>query len=76
MVLLLDNEKQRDICNKVEKYVEKWNTSYIDAVVAISEAEGIPVESMPKALSKPIIERIEQEGQEINFLPKTTKLPI
>jgi hypothetical protein len=38
--------------------------------------EGIPIESMPKALSKPIIERIEQEGQELNFLPKSSKLPI
>jgi hypothetical protein len=76
MVLLLDNEKQKELCIKIEKYVQKWNTRYLDAVVAIAEAEDIPVESMSKVLSKPIIEKIQQEGQELNFLPKSSKLPI
>jgi hypothetical protein len=70
MVLLFDNEKQKDLCSKIEKYVQKWNTRYMDAVIAIAEAEDIPVESMSKVLSKPIIEKIQQEGQELNFLPK------
>ena len=76
MVLLFDNEKQKDLCSRIEKYVQKWNTRYMDAVIAIAEAEGIPVESMSKVLSKPIIEKIQQEGQELNFLPKSSKLPI
>ena len=76
MVLLFDNEKQKELCLKIEKYVQKWNTRYMDAVIAIAEAEDIPVESMSKILSKPIIEKIQQEGQELNFLPKTSKLPI
>jgi hypothetical protein len=76
MVLLFNDEKQKELCLKIEKYVQKWNTRYIDAVIAIAEAEDIPVESMPKILSKPIIEKIQQEGQELNFLPKSSKLPI
>jgi hypothetical protein len=76
MVLLFDNEKQRDLCRQVEKYVQEWKVSYIDAVIAICEANDIPLESMPKILTKPIIEKIQQEGQDLNFLPKTTKLPI
>jgi hypothetical protein len=76
MVLLFDNEKQKDLCSRIEKYVQKWNTRYMDAVIAIAEAEDIPVESMSKVLSKPIIEKIQQEGQELNFLPKSSKLPI
>ena len=76
MVLLFDNEKQKELCLKIEKYVEKWNTGYIDAIVAIAESEDIPVESMSKILSKPIIEKIQQEGQELNFLPRSSKLPI
>jgi len=43
MVLLFDNEKQKELCLKIEKYVEKWNTGYIDAIVAIAESEDIPV---------------------------------
>ena len=76
MVLLFDNEKQRDLCRQIEKYVEQWNVSYIDATVAICESNEIPVESVSKILSKPIIEKIQEEGQDLNFLPKSSKLPI
>ena len=76
MVLYIDNETQNDFCREVEKYVEKWKTNYLNAVVNICEAKDIPVESIAKILSKPIIEKIEQEGQVLNFLPKTSKLPV
>lgn len=76
MVLLFDNEKQKELCLKIEKYVQKWNTKYLDAVIAIAESEEIPVESMSKVLTKPLVEKIQQEGQDLNFLPKTSKLPI
>jgi hypothetical protein len=76
MVLFFDNETQNDFCREVEKYVEKWKTNYLNAVVNICEAKDIPVESIAKILSKPIIEKIEQEGQDLNFLPKTSKLPV
>lgn len=76
MVLFFDNETQNDFCREVEKHVEKWKTNYLDAVINICEARDIPVESVAKFLSKPIIEKIKQEGQDLNFLPKTSKLPI
>lgn len=76
MVLFFDNETQNDFCREVEKYVEKWKTNYLNAIVNICEAKDIPVESIAKILSKPIIEKIEQEGQDLNFLPKTSKLPV
>ena len=76
MVLLFDNEKQRDLCRQIEKYVEQWKVSYIDAIIAICESNEIPIESISKVLSKPIIEKIEEEGQNLNFLPKSSKLPI
>ena len=76
MVLFFDNETQNDFCREVEKYVEQWKISYLDAVVNICESKDIPVESIAKILSKPIIEKIQQEGQDLNFLPKTSKLPI
>lgn len=76
MVLLLNDEKRVDLCRQIEKYVEQWKVSYIDAVIAICESNEIPIESIPKILTRPIIEKIEQEGQELNFLPKSSKLPI
>jgi hypothetical protein len=76
MVLLFDNEKQRDLCRQIEKYAEQWKVTYIDAIIAICEANDIPLESVSKILNKPIIEKIQQEGQDLNFLPKNSKLPI
>ena len=76
MVLYFDEETQNDFCRQIEKYVEQWGVSYLDAVIAVCESKEIPVESVAKILSKPIIEKIEQEGQELNFLPKSNKLPI
>ena len=76
MVLFFDNETQNDFFRQIEKYVEQWKVQYIDAVIAICESKEIPVESIGKILSKPIIEKIQQEGQDLNFLPKSSKLPI
>jgi len=76
MVLFFDNETQNDFCRQIEKYVEQWKVSYMDAVIAVCESKDLPVESIGKILSKPIIEKIQQEGQELNFLPKSNKLPI
>ncbi len=76
MVLFFDNETQNDFCRQIEKYVEQWKVPYMDAVIAVCEAKEIPVESIAKILSKPIIEKIQQEGQDLNFLPKSSKLPI
>ena len=76
MVLFFDNETQNDFCRQIEKYVEQWKVPYMDAVIAVCETKEIPVESIAKILSKPIIEKIQQEGQDLNFLPKSSKLPI
>ena len=76
MVLYFDEETQNDFCKQIEKYAEKWKVPYMDAVIAVCESKDIPVEGVAKFLSKPIIEKIKQEGQDLNFLPKTTKLPI
>ena len=48
----------------------------MDAVIAVCEAKDIPVEGVAKILSKPIIEKIREEGETLNFLPKSSKLPI
>jgi len=74
MVLFIDNETQNDFCRQVEKYVERWKSTYINAVISVCESKDLPVESVAKILSKPIVEKIQQEGENLNFLQKTTKL--
>jgi hypothetical protein len=72
MILDLKNKFSRS----VELYVEKWNVSYMDAVITLCEQYNVEPEAVVKHLSKPILEKIKVEGQTLNFLPKTKiKLP-
>lgn len=72
MIIDLKNKFSRN----VELYVEKWNVSYMEAVITLCEQYNVEPEAVVKHLSKPILEKIKIEGQSLNFLPKTkTKLP-
>jgi len=61
---------------EVENHVERFGVSYIDGVIAVCERFGIEPQVAAKFLNKPIIEKIKAEGQELNLLPKNSKLPI
>lgn len=64
-----------NFCNEVMSYISETGDSYIDAVLAISEKFGFGPEMGAKLLSKPIIEKIRIEGEDINLIPKKSKLP-
>ena len=76
MLLLSENEK-RTFSNKVENYVKEKGGSYIDAVLSLCEEYEIEPPIVAKSLSKPLVEKIEMEGQDLNLLPKPkNRLPI
>lgn len=75
MMIFLDKETQETFCKKIQNYVEKWNSSYLNAIVVLCEESGIDTEHIAKFLSKPIIEKIKEEAKDLNYLPKTSKLP-
>jgi hypothetical protein len=49
---------------------------YMDAVVWYCEQEDVEVEVAAKLISAVLKSKIEAEAQNLNFLPKTAKLPI
>jgi len=65
-----------NIQSEVEKIIKKKNCSYMDAVLQICEKHEIDPSYIAKHLSKPIIEKIKVEGQSLNLLPRTSRLPI
>lgn len=73
------NLTKETFSKRIEKYVEEFNASYIDAVVAICAEYSIEYESASKLLNRPILEHIREEGKEMNLLPKillkSKKLP-
>lgn len=72
---MITDELKHKFCNKILNYAKNNEGSYIDAVLYVSEQFGFGPEMGAKLLSKPIIEKIRLEGEEINLLPKMSKLP-
>jgi len=64
------------ISRKIESYILTHNSSYIDAIVSICETHDIEYIIISKLLSKPILEKITEEGRGLNLLTKSkNKLP-
>ena len=64
-----------DCCQMVEREA-KICDSYIRAVINACESFDIDFVGGAKLLSKPLIEKIQQEGEDSDLLPKISKLPI
>lgn len=63
---------------EIDVLVRKHNLSYMDAIVYYCEKNELEIEtaaSMIKGNFR-IKSQIQQEGELLNFLPKTAKLPI
>ena len=71
----MNEQFKQKFCNEVVEQTLKDRCGYIDATITIAERFGISPEVGAKLLSKPIIEKIKMEGQEINLLPKISQLP-
>ena len=74
---MIFNITKEEFSKKVEKYVKEKNTSYMDAVVYFFEEYSFDFSLEPQLLSQPLLEKIEKEARELNFLPKIkNKLPL
>ena len=60
----------------IEKLVCDKRISYMDAIVHYCENNELEIESAAKLINSIIKSKIEAEAQELNFLPKSSKLPL
>ena len=67
---------ERMFTTDLQESVNANGGSYIDAVVDLCEKNGVEPAIAAKYLSKPVIEKIQAEGEILNMLPSTPKLPI
>jgi hypothetical protein len=65
-----------NINQEIEKIVLNNKDGYIQAILSFCEERGIDPSYVAKHLSKPIIEKIRSEGETINLLPKSARLPL
>jgi hypothetical protein len=75
---MITNITKEEFSKKIESKISKGkNVSYIDAVIATLEDMSLDMSLAQKLLSQPLLEKIKQEGQELNILPKSkTRLPL
>ena len=75
--MILTEEQKTGFSKKVENYIREKGGSYIDAVLSLCEEYEIEPPLVAKSLSKPLVEKIKIEGQDLNLLPRPeNKLPI
>lgn len=77
-VSFLVNTNGARFCKEVEDMVQDKDgeISYMQAVLDLCDKHNMEPESAAKLLSKPIIEKIQVEGQQINLLPRSGALPL
>jgi Phage late-transcription coactivator len=68
-----------EFLKKIDEFAISKNIPYIDAVIEYCEKNGIEVETAAaiiKKSSSSIKEKIKIEGEDLNILEKTDRLPL
>jgi hypothetical protein len=76
--MYIDDKAKEIFSNKVIQRVKSTNLSFMDCVLEITEEMGLDPSASGKLLTKPVIEKIEEEAKNLHLLKnkKTKKLPI
>ena len=61
---------------KIQKLVEDTNLSFMDAILHYCDQNGMEPESAAQLVNTKLKAQIREEAEELNFFPKTAKLPI
>ena len=63
---------------EIDKLVKNHNLTYMDAIVYYCERNEIEIETAAAMIKGNfrIKSQIQQEGEQLNFLPRTAKLPV
>jgi len=65
-----------NFCKHVERRVRTAKYTYMEAILEVCEEHGIEPDSIASLLSQPIKEKIQQEAEDLNLLPKSGRLPV
>jgi len=66
----MDDKAKEAFSNKVIERVQRTNLSFMDSVLEITEEMGLDPSASGKLLTKPIIEKIQYEAQQLHLLKK------
>lgn len=76
--MYIDDAAKEKFSNKVLERVSSTRLSFMECVLELSEEMGLDPSAAGKLLTKPLVEKIEMEAKNLNFIKqkKTRKLPI
>ena len=69
------NNSMRFMAN-IESIVQKTRMTYIDAVLHYCEENNVEPESLGRLVNKSLKQKIQVEAENLNFLKKSSTLPI
>ena len=72
----LQTQSSSEFYIKIQKLVEQTKLSYMDAVLHYCDQNGMEPETAAQLINGKLKAQIREEAEELNFLPKTAKLPI
>jgi hypothetical protein len=73
--MLIEPTFKNEFSKLIVEYVSKNNCTYMDAILKHCEDYQIEPQGAAKLLTKPIIEKLVEEGRDLHILPKKAKLP-
>ena len=76
--MYIDETAKQQFSNKVLELVKATKLSFMDCVLEITEEMGLDPGASGKLLTKPIVEKIQQEAKDLHLLKKskTKQLPL
>ena len=72
----LQTQTSSEFYTKIVTLVEQTKLSYMDAVLHYCDQNGMEPETAAQLINGKLKAQIREEAEELNFLPKTAKLPI
>ena len=72
--MIIPEQDNAKIQKEIQSLVLAKEMSYMDAILFLCEKYSVEPELMAKCLSKPIIQKLKEEGETLNLLPKPSKL--
>ena len=62
--------------SEIEEIVERTSMSYLDAMLYHADENGLESETVAGLINVKTITKLREEAEQVNFMPKTSKLPI
>ena len=72
----LEIQTSSDFYTKIQALVNKTNLTYMDAILHYCDMNEMEPETAAALVNTKLKAQIREEAENLNFLPKTAKLPL